>query len=322
MESVAFVETMMPYLLLMLSAFTAQALMFVPIVPLLVGSGALAAHGEMAWSWTLLALTVGVAAGDLLWYGIGRRRGRSILGRICRIAMEPSTCLRKTENLFGRYGAAALLFAKFIPGLSTVALPLAGIFRMRPIRFVRYDVPGVMGWVGVYLGLGYFSAGAIGAIGSTMPGRWWLVVGGALLVSYVVVKRVRRRQLLRRLRIAGVTVEQLHLRLASNDPVAVIDLRHPLDFETDPYAIPTALYIPAEDLAERHAEIPRDRDVVLYCTCPDEVTSAKEALRLRRRGIKRVRPLRGGFAAWRAAGLPVELRGSIVPDDARILNAA
>ncbi len=119
-----------------------------------------------------------------------------------------------------------------------------------------------------------------------------------------------------------MTVEQLRDRLAAQDAIAVIDLRHPLDFETDPYTIPTALYIPAEELAERHAEIPRDRDIVLYCTCPDEVTSAKEALRLRRRGVKRVHPLRGGFAAWRAAGLPVERRGPVVPEEARMLNAA
>jgi membrane protein DedA with SNARE-associated domain/rhodanese-related sulfurtransferase len=321
-SSVDGAETMTPYLLLMLSAFTAQALMFVPIVPLLIGSGALAAHGDMTFSWTLLALTLGVAAGDLLWYGIGRRRGRSILGRICRLAMEPSTCLRKTENLFGRYGAAALLFAKFVPGLSTVALPLAGIFRMRPARFVRYDVPGVLGWVGAYLAVGYFSAGAIKAVGSTVPVGWWIVIAGAVLLLYVGVKRLRQRRLLRRLRVGAVTVDQLRERLASQEAIAVIDLRHPLDFETDPYTIPTALYIPAEALAERHAEIPRDRDVVLYCTCPDEVTSAKEALRLRRRGITRVRPLRGGFAAWRAAGLPVERRGPVLPDDARILNAA
>jgi rhodanese-related sulfurtransferase len=155
-----------------------------------------------------------------------------------------------------------------------------------------------------------------------MPGRWWLVIAAALLVLYLGGKRIRHRRLLDRLRIAGITAEELRERLASPQPVAVIDLRHPLDFETDPYTIPTALYIPAEDLPQRHAEIPRDRDVVLYCTCPDEVTSAKEALRLRRRGIKRVRPLRGGFAAWRAAGLPVDRRGPVLPDDARILNAA
>ena len=313
-----------PYLLLTVSAFTAQALMFVPIVPLLVATGALAAQGQMGVVGALLALTAGVAAGDLLWYLIGRRRGRSVLGIVCRIALEQSTCLRRTENLFSRYGAASLLVAKFIPGLSTVALPLAGVFRMRPGRFVRYDVPGVFVWVAAYLAVGYFSAGAIVAMGSIAPwsGRWWIAVGAAVLVLYVLVKYLRRQRLLRQLRTAGISVDELRARLESADPVAVIDLRHPLDFEADPYTVPNATYIPAEELASRHAEIPRDLDVVLYCTCPDEITSAKAALRLRRRGIRRVHPLKGGFSAWRAAGLPVERRGPTVPEGARVLNAA
>lgn len=315
---------MTPYLLLMASAFTAQALMFVPIVPLLVATGALAAQGRVGVVGTLLALTGGVAAGDLLWYVVGRRRGRSVLSIVCRIALEQSTCLRRTENLFSRYGAASLLVAKFIPGLSTVALPLAGVFRMRPRRFLRYDVPGVFVWVAVYLAVGYFSAGAIVAVGSIAPwsGRWWIALAAVILALYVGVKYVRRQRLLRRLRTAGISVDELRVRLESRDPVAVIDLRHPLDFEADPYTVPTAVYIPAEDLPARHQEIPRDREVVLYCTCPDEITSAKAALRLRRRGIRRVHPLKGGFSAWRAAGLPVERRGPVVPEDARVLNAA
>ena len=101
-----------------------------------------------------------------------------------------------------------------------------------------------------------------------------------------------------------------------------MDLRHPLDFERDPYTIPNAMYIPAEDLRRRHVEIPRDRDVVLYCTCPDEITSAREAMRLRAWGIRQVRPLLGGFSAWRAKGFPVELAGPIVRPEERLLNAA
>lgn len=315
---------MTAYLLLGASAFTAQALMFVPIVPLLVATGALAARGEIAAAGAAVALTTGVAAGDLLWYTIGRQRGRAVMGRLCRLALEPSTCLRKAENLFARYGAAALLIAKFIPGLSTVALPLAGVFRMRPGRFVGYDVPGVLLWVGTYLALGYFTAGAISAIGSRAPwsGRWWLIVAAATLVLYVAAKHLRRQYLIRQLRTASLSVDELRRRLESQESITIVDLRHPLDFESDPYTIPTAIYIPAEELGTRDAEIPRDRDVVLYCTCPDEVTSAKEALRLRKRGIRRVRPLRGGFSAWRAAGLDVELRGPVVPIEQRMLNAA
>jgi rhodanese-related sulfurtransferase len=127
---------------------------------------------------------------------------------------------------------------------------------------------------------------------------------------------------LRQLRIARITVEELKRRLDEGDAVAVIDLRHPLDFESDPETIPGAIYLPAEDLGARLADVPRDRDVILYCTCSDEITAAKEALRLRRHGIRRVRPLQGGLTAWREAGLATEQRAPVVPIDERMLNAA
>jgi rhodanese-related sulfurtransferase len=195
---------------------------------------------------------------------------------------------------------------------------------MRRRRFIVFDGAGVFCWVSAYLILGYLSSGALITIGSRLrwPGWVWIVVAAGALVAYVVFKQVQRRLVLRKLRVAKISVEELQRRLEAGDAIAVIDLRHPLDFETDPYTIPTATYIPAEELPVRHAEIPRDREVVLYCTCPDEITSAKEALRLRRRGIRRVRPLEGGLAAWRAAGLPVVLRGPVVPVDNRLLNAA
>jgi rhodanese-related sulfurtransferase len=178
--------------------------------------------------------------------------------------------------------------------------------------------------VGTYLAIGDFTLGVITNMGARVPwsGRWWFAVGVARLAMYVAAKQLRRRHLLRQLQVASISVEVLHKRLEAHEPVAVIDLRHPLDFEGDPYMIPTAIYIPAEELAAHDSEIPRDRDVVLYCTCPDAVTSAKEALRLRARGIRRVRPLQGGFSAWRAANLPVELRGPLVPIEQRTLNAA
>ena len=133
---------------------------------------------------------------------------------------------------------------------------------------------------------------------------------------------IRRRAALRQVRVARITVEELRRRLEAGEPLTIVDLRHPMDFESDPYVIPGAIYIPAEDLPDRHQEIPRDRETVLYCTCPDEMTSAIEALRLRRFGVRRVRPLQGGLSAWRAAGMRVEPRGAPVPEAERMLNVA
>ena len=195
---------------------------------------------------------------------------------------------------------------------------------MRPRRFVAFDAAGVFCWVSAYLAVGYISSGALASVGSRVrwPGYVWIAIALGALAVYLLLKQLQRRFVLRNLRVAKISVDELHGRLEAGDPIAVVDLRHPLDFESDPYIIPTAAYVPAEDLPRRHAEIPRDREVVLYCTCPDEITSAKEALRLRRRGIRRVRPLLGGFAAWRAARFPVVLHGPVVPVENRLLNAA
>ncbi len=314
---------MSAYLLLALSAFAGQALLFVPIVPLLLGTGALVAHGQLRIAGAIVASVVGIGLGDFLWYTIGRRRGRPLLARICRRAMEPGTCVRRTERVFGRFGARALLFAKFIPGLSTVALPLAGVFRMRTRRFLIHDLCGATLWVSAYVAAGSLSTHYLGIVSGWRPHFGMPTVAAALagIAAYLLWKQVARSRLRRQLEEDRLPVDELQRMMRDGEPVAIVDIRHPIDFESDPYVIPGALYIPAEDLDRRHREIPRDREVVLYCTCPDELTSAAESRRLRKHGVARVRPLDGGFTAWRGHGMPVVLRGPIVLEDARILNA-
>jgi membrane protein DedA with SNARE-associated domain/rhodanese-related sulfurtransferase len=313
-----------PYLLLAGSAFALQALLVVPLVPLLLLTGGLAARGQLQIGWALVMLVTGIAAGDFLWYLIGRRGGSKVLNRICQLAMEPSTCLRRTQNLFGLYGARALLVAKFIPGLSTVALPLAGVFGMHTRRFVLYDAVGVLLWSSAYFAAGYVSAEELALIRRHMPGPSLAVVAsvaGAFCV-YLLWKHVRRRHVVRQLRMPRISVDELRHKVERGEPVVIVDLRHRIDFEGDPFTIPNALYIPAEELTAREGEIPRDQEVVLYSTCPDEITSARWALQLRATGIVNVRPLEGGFTEWRTRNLPVDFVGPLVPSDERILNAA
>jgi membrane protein DedA with SNARE-associated domain/rhodanese-related sulfurtransferase len=312
---------MLVYLILAASAFAAQAVLVVPIVPILLGAGVLAAQGRMHSGWAVMAVVVGVEAGDLVWYVLGRTGGKRVLKRVCRITVQPDTCVRKTQQLVGRYGARALVIAKFIPGLSTVALPLAGANGMLLRRFLLYDGSGVLLWSVAYFVTGYVSTRHV-LRGLRAPKETAIIIAAAVLVVYFAWNYVRRRRSRRLRRIDGITVDELQRLLASGEDVLVIDVRHRLDLEIDPYAIPHAVLIPAEQLRDRVEDIPRDRDIVLYCTCPDEATSAEEAVRLRASGIRRVRPLTGGFEAWRARGLPVDVAGPAIPREKRTLNAA
>jgi membrane protein DedA with SNARE-associated domain/rhodanese-related sulfurtransferase len=322
MEDLAQLISTYRYLVLFLSVFAAQVALVFPVVPLLVSAGALAGEGLLALPIAVLVAVAALVPADLVWYELGRRRGGRILGYVCRIALEPDVCIRRTERVFARWGARSLVFAKFLPGLTTVALPLSGVLRMRRRRFMVYDGAGALLWATAYTLLGYgLSAQVAGVTNWRDRIDDVIVVTMAALAGYLFYRYGRRQWLLRQLRIRRVPVEVLQRRLEAGETVFVLDLRHPVDFQADPHTIPGALYIPAEEVVRRHREIPRDRDVVLYCTCPDEATSAREALRLQTRGVKRVRPLAGGFPEWRARGLPVEFRGPDLPPEELVLNA-
>ena len=239
-----------------------------PAVPLLLGAGALAATGKMS---LVYIFGVGLAAslvGDVAWYLVGRLRGIRILHLLCRIAIEPDSCVRQTEDLVARRGAVALLFAKFLPGLSTVAPPLAGIIRMSFGRFLLMDGLGALLWVGVFVGLGMLFSQSLAWLAARLAsaGSWAFLILGGALVGYIGWKWVARRRFLRQLRIARVTPEDLKEKLDRDEPVLIVDLRSAVDFSAEPVVIPGAQRIAVEELEQRHLEIPRDRDLVLYCS--------------------------------------------------------
>jgi rhodanese-related sulfurtransferase len=128
-----------------------------------------------------------------------------------------------------------------------------------------------------------------------------------LAVLGLLAYRVWKQQaFLKQVRTARLEPEELKRMLDSGNPVFIVDLRHPLDYLPDPRVLPGAVRLTPDKLVETHSEIPRDRDIVLYCTCPSEATAAKMALNLRKLGIYRVRPLRGGFDMWKQKGFPLE----------------
>jgi membrane protein DedA with SNARE-associated domain len=241
----------------------------IPAVPVLLGVGALAGTGQMSVALALGVALVASLPADVVWYELGRRRGGRVLGWLCRISLEPDSCVRRTENVFAKRGAGALLIAKFFPGLSTLAPPLAGIVGIARHRFLVLDAAGALVWAGAWLALGYAFRDVLDSVVTTAAraGNRALVVAATALAIYVVVKFIRRWLFLRSHRMARITADELKRRIEAGDPpVAIIDTRSALDIGLEPYAIRGALRIPAEEIDRRHGEVPRDRDVVLYCT--------------------------------------------------------
>jgi rhodanese-related sulfurtransferase len=228
------------------------------------------------------------------------------------MSMESSTCVAKTEGYFTRRGAETLLFAKFVPGLSTVAAPIAGQTGMPYPRFLLYDLSGTLLWSLSFLFAGRF----FGDIAKRSQGFFAFLSHFAaavfilMVVGFFIWRVVKQRRFLARVREMRLEPEELKamLDLARADadvPPFIVDLRHPLDYLPDPRVLPGAVRIGPSEIARCAASIPRDRDIILYCTCPSEETSAKVAMQLHKLGITRVRPLRGGFDGWKKAGYPL-----------------
>jgi len=284
-----------------------------PAIPLLIAAGALVGAGKMSLATALLVPVAASLPPDLAWYYLGRLKGGRVLGFLCRLSLEPDSCVRDTENLFHRYGPRGLLLAKFIPGFSTVAPPLAGIVGMSAATFALYDIGGTLIWAAVSAGIGALFSNQLEQLVGLFDqaGGLLLAILLAGLAGFIAYKFYHRQKFLRHLRMAKISVEELKRRMDAGDAISVVDVRHPLALELDPETIPGAINFTLEEIEHRHQEIPRDRDIVLYCSCPNEVSSARTAFLLKKKGIHRVRPLEGGLDAWRERKFPVERRVNI-----------
>ena len=280
----------------------------IPAIPVLLAAGAVAGDGQ-AHLTVLTGLSVAACLlGDMVWFELGRHRGRQALTLLCRISLEPDACVRRTENLFVTHGIRALILAKFIPGLSTLAPALAGLFKFSIGRFILFNGAGSLLWSLSFLLLGYVFSNQIGYVAEQAVrfGKTAATVLAVGLGGYILYKYLHRQKLLRELRVARISPVELKQLMDDGHQSVVVDLRGSLDHVADPYTIPGALRISAEELEQRHHDIPRDRDVILFCACPNEATAAKMALMLKRKGISRVRPLAGGIDAWRELAYPLE----------------
>jgi membrane protein DedA with SNARE-associated domain/rhodanese-related sulfurtransferase len=278
------------YLLLAGWVLVEQLGLPLPAMPVLLAAGALSAEHELNFGLAFLVSLAAALTADITWFLVGRRYGHHVLRILCKLSLEPTICVRKTQDSFGRRRELTLVIAKFVPGLATLAPPVAGENGMGFGRFLLFDSMGASLWLLVLLGVGRFS----GAL---------LVLG---IVGFFVYRLYRRRVFMNELVQARVEPADLKGQLDAGELVYIVDLRHPLELLPDPFTLPGAVHFSPDGLAERHTEIPRDRDIVLFCTCPSEATAAKTAMTLHKLGIERVRPLRGGYDEWKRLGYPLE----------------
>lgn len=304
------IDILLVYGYLLLFAWVAVEQLGIPIpaVPVLLAAGALSAEGHISFFMALAVGTVASILADSVWFLVGRRYGHHVLRILCKLSLEPTTCVRRTQDSFGRRRGTTLVIAKFVPGLSTVAPPVAGQNGMGLGSFLFFDGAGSVLWVGSLL-LGGRLFGDLLRHNSRLL-DWAGRFSGALLllgiVGFFVARLIRRRIIMQKLAAARMEPEQLKSLLDQGEEVFIVDLRHPLELLPDPHTLPGALHFSPELLTARHHEIPRDRDIVLFCTCPSEATAAKTAMALHKLGIERVRPLRGGYDEWKRLGFPIQ----------------
>jgi membrane protein DedA with SNARE-associated domain/rhodanese-related sulfurtransferase len=279
----------------------------VPVVPTLIVAGAIAADGQLPlaplFAWSVLACLIA----DCGWFAIGQLYGIRVLRLLCRISLEPDSCVSQTQTSFERWGVNSLVIAKFIPGLATIAPPLAGAMRIGWLRFIGLTIASAMLWVGTALVVGMLFKDQIAALLIHLGdiGGVAAVIIGIALALYIAYKWWERFRFFKSLRMARINVAELYELVQAGAEPIIVDVRSPTARALAPHWIPGALHVPIEDVAKHIADLPRDREIILYCACPSEASAARVARILMNHGFRKVRPLHGGLDAWVAAGYAV-----------------
>jgi membrane protein DedA with SNARE-associated domain/rhodanese-related sulfurtransferase len=300
------------YSVLFASVFARQMWLPVPAILFLIAAGALAGDGRMTLTVALGLAVVACLLADMVWYEAGRQWGDQILHFIYGLALDPDSAARRSKEAFVRHALRTLMLAKFIVGLDAATPPLAGLSGTNRLRFIAFDAVGAALWSGVYAGFGYVFGKDLdrAAVYAARLGVLWVAVVFTLLAMYVGRKLVRWHRFVREFRMARITPEELKAKLDEGGKVMMVDLHDCRGGLGGHQSIPGAVCMDPHRLGQhdnftKRTPIPRDREIVLYCSAPNELTSARVALQLRRWGFERVRPLAGGLRAWHERGFPL-----------------
>ncbi len=297
-------------LLVFLNVLAEQLGAPIPAYPTLLITGALVAHGDYSAPMLLLTAVGAALIADLAWFLMGRRYGRKVLATLCRISLSPDSCVRQTESIYARWGAPSLLLAKFIPGFASVASALAGTLGTRRVSFIFFDGLGAALWAGSAIFLGALFGTTVDDLLQVLEqlGKWGVLLLAMALLAFIANKWWQRDRFMKSLCMARISVEELHQLQQQGAEPAIIDVR-PARAQ-DEGRIPGARAIPLEELKASLLDPSLEREVIVYCACPNEASAAQVAKQLMQMGYRRVRPLAGGIDAWIAAGYPVESSSS------------
>lgn len=240
----------------------------VPAVPILIAAGVLSAMGQLTFSGAFALAILACLIGDSAWYVIGKWKGTAVLKTLCRMSLEPESCVRKSSDFISRHGARSLVVAKFIPGISTVAVPLAANSGISISSFFIYDLLGSMVYVGAYLGAGRLLGDRIDKLDMLASSLKTVTAGMAAAgtVAILAWRFHQRHRFLSDLRMARIQPEEVLGQIDKEEKPYIVDLRHALDFLPDPRVIPGAIRMTPDEVTARQQEIPRDREIILYCT--------------------------------------------------------
>jgi membrane protein DedA with SNARE-associated domain/rhodanese-related sulfurtransferase len=294
------------YIVIFIAVFIEQIGLPIPSGPVLLAAGALAGFHRLL---LLPVLALAMAASlicDTLWFYLGRRRGGSVLKFVCRVSIEPDTCVSKTHSVYLRYGPQSLLISKFLPWFGTLGPPLAGMFNLAVWKFLLVDSGGALVWAGAYIAGGWLFRRQLEDVAAALSrfGGWLGIALGAGLLVYLILKLVRLRRIFHAYRTHRITPSELKKRMEAGEPLLIVDLRTEADRQEG--TIPGAVAVAYEKL-DSLLPVIGTREVVFYCSCPDELTSVRAALRLKRHGIEHLHALLGGFSGWRQLGFPVDV---------------
>lgn len=274
----------------------------IPAYPTLVLSGALISPAKFSFPVLLMTAVIAALIADVSWYLAGRRYGKKVMGKLCKISLSPDTCVTQSQSLYLKFGAPALLVCKFIPGFASICSALAGSTGTRLLTFLVMDGLGAAIWAGSALWLGSLFSTAIDDLMNILAemGKWGTLLVVSALLFFIATKWWERQRFIKDLRMARISVAELNdLLLNGNTPV-ILDTRAP-QLISDGW-IPGAQFASLDSLDGLNLEIKENEPVILYCSCPNEVTAAKVAKALMAKGYTNVKPLAGGIEAWRAAG--------------------